>query len=181
MDTTDDPTVLERQLVDQPDSLLEQLAAKREEISNKKETFIPIPGYDVDPPLLLAKYRLLEGPELAGIADKARRETKSRWDRGMTAGLDTILMACIGIFVDTGNGKPVPLTLNGQEITGFNDDLAVALKFNDKLPEGFVHRDVLYGLFGGNEVAIAEHNFRLNRWFGNTSIDVSQDLFGGNS
>lgn len=179
---TDDlhPTVLDEQLEDQPDNLLEQLAAKREEVASKKETDIPIPGYDQAPPLLLARYRLLEGPELASIADKARGEIKSRWDRNLFAAVDTFIKACIGIYVEDEGGKRRPLQLNKQPIMGFNDDLAEALQYKQTLPENFTHRDVVFGLFGGNEVAIAEHNFRLNRWFGNTSIDVSEGIFGGN-
>lgn len=161
----------------QPDTLLEQLAAKRDEIAATKDTFIPIAGYDREPPLLLAHYRLLEGPELAQIASKIRTEFKSRWDRSINAAIDTLIAACDGIYVDKGDGKPVPLQLNGQPITGFDDNLAEALKFADKLRENFNHRDVVLGLFT-NELAISEHNFRLNRWFGDTSSDVTEDFLG---
>lgn len=181
-DAVIEPGIAEREAHDpQPENLLEQLAAKRQEIADTKETFIPIPGYDKEPPLLLARYRLLEGPELAIIGDKIRREVKGRWDRTLFAAIDTFIAACIGIFVDTGDGKPVPLQLHGQPIAGFNDDLAEALQFKGDLRENFNHRDVVLGLFAKNDVAITSHAMALNRWFGDTTVDVSQDMLGGNS
>lgn len=164
----------------QPDSLLETLAAKRKDIAESKETYIPVPGYDRSPPLLLVKYRLLEGPELTKIGEKVRMQYKGRWERSLNAAIDTFIAACLGIYVDRGDGTPVPLTLNGQPISGFNEDLAVALKYQDTLPEGGRHSDVVLGLFAHNDIAITSHAMQLNRWFGNTTIDVSEDFLGGN-
>lgn len=165
--------------VDDP-NLLGQLAAKRREISTTRETFIPVPGYDREPPLLLIKYRLLEGPELTMIGEKIRREVRGSWDRQMFAAVDTFIAACVGIFVDKGDGKPVPVTYEGFPITGFNEDLAKALQFRDELPDPPSARSVVFGLFASNDVAISQHNYVLNRWFSDTSINVSEEMLAGN-
>ena len=169
---------LEGLVNDEASSLLDQLAERRQAVADTKDTFIEIAGYDKEPPILLAHYRLVEGPELAKIADKVRTEFRGRWDRNLYAAIDTMIVACDGIYIDKGDGKPVPLTLNGDPITGYNNALAEGLRYVDKLRQGFTHRDVVLGLFGGNELAIAEHNARLNRWFGDTSADVSKDFLG---
>lgn len=174
------PGSIETLVDDQPDGLLEQLAAKRQEIAETKETFIPIPGYDQKPPLLLANYRLLEGPELAQIGEdiRASHRRMSRWDKQLQAAVLMFDRACVGIYVDKGDGQPVPLTWHGRPISGYTIDLAEALRFLDKLPENPTHSDVIFGLFAGNDLAVSQHSFQLNRWFGNTSIDVSEDFLG---
>jgi len=165
----------------QPSTVLEQLAAKRGAIADTRETFIPLPGYDKEPPLLLAKYRLIDGPELAQLGSDVQAEFRSRWDRQLYMAIATMIRACGGIYVDiAGDGSPVPLTLNGEAIAGYNDDLAQALNFADKLPPAHRDRDVLIGLFGGNEVMISAHSIILNRWFSDTSINVSKEMLEGN-
>lgn len=175
----DEPTITPGAVGSQdegPDNLLEQLAAKRREISEIKETFIPIPGYDREPPMLLAKYRLLDGPEIARIGNKIRRETKNNWDRQVHGAIDTFIAACVGIFVDKGDGEPpVPLTLNGEEITGYTEAFASALQF-----EAETARGIVLGVFAHNEIAISQHSFLLNRWFSDTSIDVTKEFLEGN-
>lgn len=166
---------------DSPENLLDQLAQKRKTINETKETYIPVPGYDENPPLLLARYRLLDGAELSRIGDKIQRDVKGRWDRQVYASIDTFIAACMGFFVDKGDGKPVPLVHQGEPITGYTQALAEALQYAGEVPDGPDHviaRAVAFGLFVNNDVAISEHAFRLNRWFSNTSIDVSQGFLG---
>lgn len=167
-------------LEEQPDNLLSQLAAKRSQIAENKETLIPVPGYAEDPPLLLIKYRLLEGQEIAQIGNTIRQQFKGRWDRTMYAGIDTFIRAVVGVYVDKGDGVPVPLTIQGQPVTGFTRSLAEGLQFADTLAEPDDPRQVVFALFANNEVAIAQHNFNLNRWMSDTSIDISKDMFEGN-
>jgi hypothetical protein len=166
---------------DAPNTLLDQLAAKRKEISETRETMVPIPGFDKDPPLLLAKYRLLEGPELDRIGTQVRRQVKGRWERQITAAIDTFVAACEGIYVDKGDGSgPQPLTLDGVPITGYTEELARALQFADQLPNPPTARSIVLGLFTNNDVAISTHAMVLSRWFADTSVDVSQELLEGN-
>lgn len=179
----DDAPPLSEQMAqeDAPENLLEQLAAKRRVLADTKEVNIPVTGYDREPPLLLIRYRLLEGPELSLIADKIQRESRSRWQRSISAAVDTFVKACVGFYVDLGDGLPQPLTLNGEHLTQFNRKLAVALKFDDELPDPETARAVVFGLFANNDSAIAQHNWLLNRWFSDTSINIGEEmLLAGN-
>lgn len=175
------PTALE--MTDPPEqrSLLDQLAEKRQVVADTRETMIQVPGYDKEPPILLIKYRLLEGKDLAKIAGNVRSEFRNRWEQGLHAAVDTFVAAIAGVYIDPGDGAPpVPLTYQGEPITGFTRELAEGLKFDDKIADPDRPRDVVFGLFGGNDVALSAHSFQLNRWFGNTSLDVSRDMFEGN-
>lgn len=164
-----------------PENLLEQLAAKRKEISETRETFISVPGYDREPPLLLVRYELLEGNTLVKIGDKVRREVKDKWQRQLFAAVDTFIAACVGIFVDYGDGTPPqPLTYNGQIVTGFNQDLAEALQFSGELSDPPSARSVVFKLFADNDAALSKHNYMLNRWFTDPTLDVAGEMEAGN-
>jgi hypothetical protein len=169
------------QTEEQPDNLLSVLAGKRKELSENKETFLPVPGYDKEPPLLLIKYRLLDGTEIDKLGNKIRREFKGRWDRTLYAAVDIFIAACGGIYVDLGEGDPPQqLKVKGQPVTGFTRDLAEGLDFVDRIDNPDRARDVVFGLFANNDVAITGHYFLLNRWMGDTTIDVQEEMYGGN-
>lgn len=172
------PTPLEEAVNGKPpESLLEQLAAKRQEISETKEVSIPVPGYDTEPPLLLIRYKLLDGSTLTKMALNLRRQNNTdRWIRALHASIDTFIIACVGFYVDLGDGNPEPLTYQGEHLTGFNSKLAEALQFKDELHESAGPRDVVMALFGYNDVAITQHAYLLNRWFQNTALDVNQEM-----
>lgn len=166
---------------EEPTSLLDQLAAKRRDVSENRETLISVPGYDNEPPLLLIKYRLLEGPEIERIGRRIRADKSNRWDRQVNAMLDLMAAATLGVYVDiNGDGEVQQLTVGGDPINQFTTDLAKGLKFDHELPEPATTRNVILGLFGNNDLAIAEHVARLNRWFSDTSSDVSETFLGGN-
>jgi hypothetical protein len=155
-------------------SLLEGLRQRRSELSETKEVLIPLPGYDREPPILMAKYRLLEGHEIDAIGRKVVRETKDRWDRQIIAAVDTFINACEGMYISMGNGKePEPLTMNGDPVAGYNQDLARALKF-----DADTAREVVMGVFAGNDVAIMQHNVRLSLWMGDTTRRIDEDFLG---
>jgi len=158
----------------QPDSLLGALREKRREISENKETFITIPGYDSGPPVLMANYRLVEGPEIDRIARKVRQETRDNWQRQVLAAVDLLIAACQGMYVDLDDGNgPVPMTLKGDPIPGFTNELAIALEFDAQTA-----RQVLFGLFADNDVAIMSHSARLGAWMSDTSRNVDEDFLG---
>lgn len=165
-----------------PQSPLEQLAAKRRELAETKETLVPVPGYDKQPPLLLIKYRLLDGQEIARMGEKIRRETRNQWQRQINAAIDTFIAACVGFYYDDGSGLPQELTEDGtpqgDHIQGFNEQLAKALGFADELPNPPTARSVALCLFNNNDAAIAQHNYLLNAWFSDTSLDVQAELMG---
>lgn len=166
---------------DEPTNLLEQLAAKRKELSETKETFIPVPGYDRHPPLLLVRYKMLTGPELNMIGEKIRREVKDRLQRSLLAAADTFIAAAVGLFVDQGdNTPPEPLTYQGEPITGFTPELAEALQFSGELSNPPTARSIVFKLFADNDSALAKHNYMLNRWFTDPTLDVDEEMAEGN-
>lgn len=166
---------------EQPENLLNQLAAKRQIVAETKETLIPIQGYSETPPALMVKYRLLDGPEIARIATNTRQEFKNKWDRNVHAMVDVLIAACVGIYVDNDDGKePAPLTVSGQPLAGFSRGLAEGLQFADKIDDPDRPRDVVFGLFGNNDIALATHANNLNRWMSDTSVDVTREMFEGN-
>jgi hypothetical protein len=66
----------------------------------------------------------------------------------------------------------------GEHLMGFNLKLAEALGFADELPDPATARAVAFSLFNNNDAAIAQHNFLLNAWFSDTSLDVQAELMG---
>jgi hypothetical protein len=159
---------------DTPQSLLDSLRQRREELTETRDVFIPLPGYDAEPPILLAKYRLLEGHEINAIAKKVTRETKDSWTRQTLAAVDTFIAACTGMFVDLKDGQgPQPMTLNGNPILGYNQDLATALDFQSETA-----RQTVYGVFADNDVAIMTHGARLSLWMGDTTRKIDEDFLG---
>lgn len=161
-----------------PSSPLEQLAAKHRELSETKEVNIPVPGYDKQPPLLFIRYKLLDGAEISRMGDKIRRETRNQWQRQMYAAVDTFINACVGFYYDDGDGQYKPLMYQGEHITGFSTQLAEALGFAAELPAEATARAVAFSMFNNNDAAIAQHNYLLNVWFQDTSLDIQAELVG---
>lgn len=157
------------------ESLFEQLREKRAEAQAGKETLIPIPGYDREPPILMAKYRVLDGDVINKIARKVNQETRDQWDRQMLAAMDGMIAACVGMYVDLQDGnEPQQMTKNGLPIMGYTAELAEALEFAASSA-----REVVRGVFVSNDVAIMQHNIRLSMWMGNTSRKIDEDIFAG--
>jgi superfamily I DNA and/or RNA helicase len=157
------------------ESLLDNLVQKRKNLDNK-ETFINIPGYDDEPPIMKAKYRLLDGKEIDNIMTKVQKETKNQWDRQVLSAVDMFIAACEGMFVDIGDGalEPYPMKVGDKEILGYNEDLAAALE----LEEVNTARQTVFGVFANNEAAIMQHNVKLSLWMSNTSRKVDEDFLG---
>jgi hypothetical protein len=168
------PSVMASESDGQPDNLLGALREKRKELAEKKETYIAIPGYDSSPPILLALYRLVDGTEIDKIGRKIRSETKSEWQRQILSAVDLFITACEGIYfdMDDGNG-PQQLEVNKTPVSGYNEDLAAALGI-----EAETARQVVFGVFSGNDVAIMQHSVRLGMWMGDTSRNVDELFLG---
>lgn len=162
---------------EEPDSLLDVLAQKRQIIADTTGVDIRLPGYDIDPPILYASYRLLDGKELQVIGQTVQRKFKSRSDRELYANVDVFTRAITGFKYDMGDGELKVLTLRGEPITGFDASLAEALQFTDKIGDPNDARQVVFGLFV-HEVPIYDHGLKLNRWFANTGVDVNASLMG---
>ena len=176
---SDTPKVVDLAMSEEPpDSPLEALAAQRKILGDTREVNIPIPGYDREPPRLLARYRLLEGPEIERIGNKVRRESRNSWARQINAAVDTFIAALVGFYYDNGDGQYRELTFHGEHLKRFDEDLANALNFRDELPEQTTARQVCLAMFNQNDARIAQHMYLLSAWFADTSLDVEAELAG---
>jgi hypothetical protein len=168
-------------LPDETGSLLDALAAERDEMAAERETFIPIPGYGRDSGvIMLVKYRLLGGEEIAGIGRKVQREFRKsqQYERILYASIDTMIAACEGFYAQRGtNGEKLELPLYH-----YDTELAKALKFEDQIDPNQPARSVVIALFGGNMIAIQQHTLLLGRWMGDTTMDATAEFLdqGGN-
>jgi hypothetical protein len=79
-------------------SLVDLLKQDLQEITENKEVFIPIVGYEKTG--LAVRYRLPEnGKELDNIGRKVMREYKDQFSRNLYIGMDTMIHLCIGLYV----------------------------------------------------------------------------------
>jgi len=162
-------------------SLLDALAAERDDMASERETFIPVPGYGRESGVtMLVKYRLLGGEELSAIGRKVQREFRKnqQYERVLYASIDTMIAACAGFYAQRGtNGDKMELPFYN-----FDTELAKALKFDDQIDPHQPARSVVMSLFGGNMIAIQQHTLILGRWMGDTTIDATTEFLdqGGN-
>ena len=153
-------------------NLMEQFRERRKALSESRETYISIPGYSEIG--LACKYRLLDGKELNEIVKKVRKQYQDEVDRGIFTAIDTMLAASLGLYIQQ-NGDFVSLDPEGRgEPYGYEPALATFI--GD--PEADTGRKVVISLFGGNDAALAMHNFKLNRWFQDTTRDANEELLG---
>lgn len=155
-----------------PQSLFEQLRAKRQEVAETKETFISVQGYEEHG--ILAKYRLLEREEVGKIAKRVKKMTRDRAEFTMLTLVYSIIEATEGFYVQPKSGDPEPLTdgEGGPQVTSWR-------QFAEKLGmETGGDLEGLYFVFASNEFAIGQHGIQLNRWMGNTGLKVDEELLG---
>lgn len=163
----EEPEVLEEQ---EPENLLDILRQERREGLENQETIIPVPGYETLP--LFIKYRMMDGQELMRITRKTVKSARDRWERQLTAAIDVMIAAAVGVVVEH-DGKMVDLTYEGQPILGYTEELAASLGF-----EAGSARKVVFGTFIGRELAIADHSMRLQRWFAGNNSSFDEDFLG---
>lgn len=156
-------------------SIFDALTADRDEMANTREALISIPGYGRDgKPALLAKYKLLEGPEVVRLSRLAAKGQRDLFQQNLMAAIALMIRACIGIYVQRpGDKEPIPLTLGGIPIEGFDHRLGTAMRCEDDDPALIVLH-----VFGGNDIGLVNHAMRLNTWFGNTNADVNEAFLG---
>lgn len=158
----------------EPDSVVDLLRRKREEVADAKTVDIAVPGYNNSPPILLIRYHLIDGPTMDRIGRKIMRQTKDKWSRQVFAAIDTMIEAIEGFYVDMQDGSEVrPLTLHGDPVTTFGPELQEVLQL-----EAQTARETVQELFNHNDVALASHNVQLSRWMGNTTGEVDEEFLG---
>jgi len=156
-------------------SIMDLLQADIQELSETKEVFIPVKGYERSG--IQICYHLPDrGKELSDIARKVEREIKDQYSRNITIAIDTMIHLCSGIYCQPGD-TPEPVMLDPDE-TGepaqFDDKFAKLMGI-----EGQVHsaRQVVRRLFNNNDMAIISHAEKLQRWLQNTKADVSLEIW----
>jgi hypothetical protein len=158
---------------DGPQSLMEQLRAKRQEIAERKDILIPLAGYEAEG--LYVKHLLLDRPRVEIIGEKVMRETKDRGERNQLILIDLIIASTAGFFIAsrlTVDPEPLKHEETGELINQW-DQLAIYLG-----GQPTTAREAVYWIFAGNEFAVGNHGIALNRWFTNTGLDVDLDLLG---
>lgn len=156
-----------------PQTLMEQLRARRQEVAESRDTLIALPGYEEVG--LQVKYRLMERKEVEAIGKKLRKAgVKDRGQFEMLALTDVMIGATEGFYVNV-NGKPEELSAEDGPWVERWEQLAEYLGYNG---EEKTARACLYWVFAGNEFAIGNHGITLNRWFGNTGSEVDAEFLG---
>jgi hypothetical protein len=155
-----------------PQSPMEALRAKRDERAAKRDVLIPVIGYEEME--LKVKYRLLDRHETDEIVKRVRRQTKDRGDFMYRVLVDTIILACEGFFLGT---EPDIEPLVGENGTGFIESYASFAKElkGEEIP---THRQAVLYVFGDNEFTVGQHGLLLNRWLGDTNLDIDEELLG---
>lgn len=151
------------------ESLFDNLVQRREEIASERETMIPVPGFE-DPQLLI-KYGLVAGDDLNKIGRK-NQKVKDRYQQGLFNAVDVMIRACQGIYIVLDGDEPVQLTADGDPVDGFTPAFASKMK----LEGAESARGVVFALFNHNDIAIGQHSFKLQRWMGDTSLNIDEDL-----
>ena len=151
-------------------NLMETLRARREQALEDKEYDLEIPGYNGD---LVARYRHLSGKEADQIGTRVMNQTKQRTERTVHMAMDTMIAACTGMYARIG-AELVPIDPNGDGIPcGYDEELAQFMGF-----EATTAREVVRGVFVGNEMAIGAHSMQLQRWMSGDRRTMAEEFLG---
>jgi hypothetical protein len=181
--TDDSPTIIGISEDDEgPQSLQERLRVKRQEIADKHETFIQLPGFEEAG--LQVKYRLLDREDVKRIsknitgANGAKR--MDRADFQMLVLMDTIINATEGFYTEEPqDDEPQPLMESDAPDADHITSWSMLSKFMD--PNGVGEdrqRAALTFCFAGNDFAIGQHGINVQRWMTNTNLDVNETFLG---
>lgn len=161
----------------QPESMMDRLRRRRAEVAEAHTTKIPVPLLS-DPEQnfrLKVEHRLMDRGETAKIGMRNRRTAKGdRSEFQYLVLLDVIINSTEGFWYQEGENEDRPLE-NGSGPISRWEELATFLGYDGTSPTA---RDALTFCFGGNEFAIGDHGFALNRWFSNTGRDVDEEMLG---
>lgn len=161
-----------------PQSPMEALRAKRQEIADRTEVLIPLAGYEEMG--LHIKYRLIGRDEADKIAKNVRGQTKDRNEFMYRVIVDTMIAACEGFFLkDDGVDDDHAVPLQNEAKTGAIKTFGeFAQELNGGEPIPTVRLGVLF-VFGDNEFAVGGHGLLLNRWLSNTGLEIDQEFLEG--
>jgi hypothetical protein len=158
-----------------PQSPMEALRVKRDEIEANRDVRIPLVGFEEMG--LQVQYRLIDRQDTEIIMKRAKAQAKGKGQSELMflVILDTIIAACDGFYIQTdpdGGPEPLPNEETGEPVMTYME-LARGLGFKQ---EG--HRNALLYVFGNNDFSVGQHGLLLQRWLGDTNLDIDQALLG---
>jgi hypothetical protein len=156
-------------------SLFDMLKQEVQELTESKEVFIPVAGYERTG--LAIKYHLPDsGKELDIIGRKVMRDYKDQFSRNLYIGIDSMIYLCSGLYVkppEVDEYVELDPEMIGEPVQ-FDRRMAEFLEMD---PERSNARAVVKRIFGGNDMAVISHAEKLNRWLLNTQTDLTLELW----
>lgn len=160
-------------------SISDELRRMRQRITDDKETFIDVPGYDGK---LVAKYRKIEYKDVEGINRRVERLREKHHPNATLLGhCDFLSTSLIGMYLRKDPTKPQevePLTNgfgDGDGEASWTDTAKVVLADDKQLPPDADHRQAVRAVFG-NDLAIAPHHVELSMWMASAWQDEDEDF-----
>ena len=158
-------------------SLADQLRARRTEIAESREVYLPITGYEEFG--VFARHKLLEREDIERIGKQVVGETRDRAERNMRILFDTIIYSTVGFYLKTEDEEgyaQIQDDRHGDAHVTTWPEFAYYLGRDESETSNI--RGSLYWVFGGNEFSIGQYGILLNRWMSNTGMKVDEDLLG---
>jgi hypothetical protein len=152
-------------------SLLDQLAAERDEIAHEQTVDLPVPN---NREVLWATYRLLPYAQTRALAEQAQGGDAAQ---ELNAGCDLIAAACDGLWLRSPETRErAPWPEGTAEPVRYTPALAALLQID--LPAGAGHREVIR-LALLRDLAVTVHAGTLLRWMQGATKRVNDEFSGG--
>lgn len=161
-------------------SALDNLRARREELSRDRTLDLPVPGWPDG--LLIARYGAPSAGGLDEIVGAARRlEASGQQDAELAAAADTLIELCRELLTTGEDGEPVGLA----QLAGEDQPVRFDSRLADHL--GFTAgsaRECVYGVFPQDEhgrvldFTVRSHAQRVIGWIGRIGREADTALAG---
>jgi hypothetical protein len=165
-----------------PQSVLEALRRRREQLANSQTNDFAVPGYEAldiegldEPAALIARYRRLSVEEynraLFGNRDGTIIERNAQLLIDALGNDDRV-----GLFWRIGDADPVPLMPGDQ--AGWHDAAAMLVD-SAELGDDVSAAGMVLAVFGGDEHALTDHAEQVGEWIQNGHRDADRRFLGG--
>jgi hypothetical protein len=150
---------------------MDELRGIRQQLEGERTTEMDLPGYQGK---LVARYGQLDARKIQRSARRIRRNGTQVDEATLLATMDALIESCQGLFYRNDVGELVSLS---------GEDSPDPMLYEQRLAEymGFqanTAREVLLGVFGGNELALLEHSRKLMAWMTRTEGELFGELAG---
>ena len=159
-----------------PVSFVDVIQAELRELQESKEVYIAVKGYERSG--LHVRYHLPnDGKILDDISRKVMREFKDQYNRNLHTSVDTMIKLCDGLYIQPPEAEGEYVELDPEQVgepVQFDSRLADIISNGSSIGTA---RQVVFALFGNNDLMVMSHAERLNRWLMNTKADVETELW----